>query len=328
MSSVFKWGVIAPGSIANRFAESVEAIDDACIVAVGSRDLDRSNRFSEKWNIETAYGSYEELVKDSQVQAVYISSPHRFHNEQIQLALNAGKHVLCEKPITVNAGELNALRILANEKNLFLMEAMKSRFIPTYQKLRYDWLANKRLGDIKRIEADFSFFAEYDPQNRLFNPELAGGSLLDVGIYPITLAYWVMGRKPDLIRGLCTKAETGVDLNGTVIMQWKSGALAILTMGVDTKDSRSATILGTIGMVELPIPFYAGESMIFRNENDCEIFEEKHKKNGFEFEIEESMRCIRAGLNESPQHPWSDNIEVMEIMDEIRAIWGISYPFE
>lgn len=328
MSEVFNWGILAPGNIAEKFAESVSSMNDTVIKAIGSRTREKAEVFAEKWSVERAYGSYRELVNDPDVHAVYISSPHRFHSGHILLALEAGKHVLCEKPITVNASELKSLIKVAGEKKLFLMEAMWSRFIPTYQKLKKEWLADGRLGRIKRIEADFSFSAQYDPHSRLFDPELAGGALLDVGIYPLTLAYWIMGRKPDRMSSLCGKAETGVDSSGTVLLQWDTGETAVLNMGVDVRGPRSAVILGTEGMIEMPMPFYGGEKIIFRNEKGEDIFEKKHIKNGFDYQIKEVIRCVREGLIQSPDHPWSGNIEVMEIMDEIRAGWEIKYPFE
>lgn len=328
MSEKFRWGIIAPGNIAEKFASSINSMEDAEIYAVASRSVSRAQEFASNWSVGKSYGSYLELVKDPQVQAVYISSPHRYHKEQIEMALNHGKHVLCEKPITVNAAEFRPLVELARKKGLFLMEAMWSCFIPTYQKLKKEWLAEGRLGEIRRIEADFSFDTVYDPAHRLYNPELAGGALLDVGIYPLNLAYWLMGRKPDRMVSLCSKAPSGVDASASVILQWDSGTSAVLHMGVNVKGPRAAGILGTRGMVELPMPFYGGERMIFRNEKGEELFERKHAGNGFDYEIREAMRCIDEGLMESPDHNWTGTLDILEIMDELRAEWGVRYSFE
>lgn len=325
MTKKIKWGVIAPGNIAQKFAESATALEEAEIVAVASRNPERAKEFAAKWSIPTTYDSYETLVNDPQVEAVYISSPHSFHAAQIVLALNAGKHVLCEKPITIRASQLQPLLELAEEKNLFLMEAMWSRHLPTYKKLK-EWIDSGKLGEIKRIEADFSFAMDFDPEHRLFNPALAGGALLDVGVYPLNLAMWIMGRKPDSHVSLCRKAESGVDAAATVTMQWDEGPMAILHMAIDVRGPRSAVVSGTKGMVEMPMPFYGGEKIIFRNEHGREVFEEKHFKNGFDWQIIEAARCISGGKKESPNHTWAGTLTNMELMDEIRAQWGVEYP--
>jgi dihydrodiol dehydrogenase / D-xylose 1-dehydrogenase (NADP) len=328
MAKTFKWGLMAPGNIAGKFAACVKAMDNTEIEAVGSRSTERARTFAEKWSIRKSYGSYRDVAEDPEVRAVYIASPHRYHKDQIRMTLNAGKGVLCEKPITVNAAELKELTSLAKEKGVFLMEAMWMRHLPALQKLKKEWLPKGKLGTIKRITADFSFVAPSDPQGRLYNPELAGGALLDAGIYPLSFAYWLVGRKPDEMISLHEKGSTGVDTHEEILMKWHTGETAVLTVAIDTKGPRTASVLGTAGAVELPNPFFGAQSILFLNEKGKESLSLPFDINGFEYEIREAMRCIGKGLLESPEHTWSETMDMMEIMDELRTQWGLRYSFE
>lgn len=322
-----RWGILGPGIIAHKFVAGLSVIPDAEVVAVGSRSKDRANAFADEYGIRHRYGSYQELASDPDVDVIYVATPHTFHKEHTLLCLNAGKPVLCEKPMAVNAQEVAEMIQVAREKNLFLMEAMWTRFLPVWVKVR-ELLADGVIGEPRMLAADFGFRAPIDPEHRLFNPSLAGGALLDVGVYTVSLAFMVFGRAPDDIATLAHLGETGVDEQGAYIFRYENGELAVLTSAVTTNTPQEARIMGTEGSIYVPNFWQATSLRLEIPGMEPENVELPSSGNGYNFEALEVMRCLRAGKQESDTMPLAESLEIAEIMDRIRANWGLKYPME
>ena len=324
---IIRWGILAPGSIAKKFVTGLKGADGAVAVAAGSRDLGRAQKFCAEYNIPKAYGSYEELVKDPDVDAVYIASPHPFHKEHALLCLRNNKAVLCEKPFTVNAKDAEEIIKLARERKVFCMEAMWTRFLPHMRQVR-KWIDQGAIGEVQRLTADFSFRSGWNPEGRLLNPALAGGGLMDVGIYVTSLAYLTMRDKPSVIKSFAQIGATGVDEQAGIIFGYKNGSMATITCGVRVKGSHAAEIIGTEGTIEIPTCFWNGTTAILKAGNVVSRFEQAHKSNGYEFEADEVAACLREGKTESAIMPLSETLDIMKTLDEIRGQWGLRYPFE
>ncbi|MCP4403261.1 MAG: Gfo/Idh/MocA family oxidoreductase, partial [bacterium] len=222
MKKTIDWGIIGCGWIANKFAESAAVLDGVKVIAAASRTPDKAEAFAKKHSIQHAYSDYAELLKNDDVDAVYVATTHNFHYQNVKQVLEADKPVLCEKPFTVNAREMKSLIALAEHKQLFMMEAMWTRFLPAIEQLRM-WLAEESIGTIKQVRATFGFRFPFDPNHRLFNPDLAGGALLDAGIYPLSFANMVMKHKPVEVKALGEIGSTGVDEQSSYILRYESG---------------------------------------------------------------------------------------------------------
>ncbi len=326
MSEPIRWGILGPGNIAHRLAEGVRALPDAKVLAVGSRSIERANAFADKWEIPRRYGSYEDLVADSELDIIYVATPHPFHAPCSLLAIEAGKAVLCEKPFTVNASEARQVVEAARHKGVFVMEAMWTRFFPLMARLR-DIVAAGEIGEVRLIHADFGFRAGFNPEGRLFSPALAGGGLLDVGVYPISLASMLLGT-PNRVSGLAVVGETGVDESAAITLGYPSGALASLTTGVRITTPHLAIICGTDGSIHIPSPWWVPERMTVRRGRGTVEYSEPKIASGFEYEAAEAGRCLREGLKESPILPLDESVAIMDTMDQLRALWGVRYPME
>jgi predicted dehydrogenase len=321
----FRWGILAPGHIAEKFAEAVAVIPDAAVTAVGSRDRGRAETFAARHAIPRAYGSYAELVADPDLDAIYVASPHSHHRDGVLLALAAGKPVLCEKPLGATLAHASAMIDAARRSNLFLMEALWTRFLPALATAR-GWIDAGRIGTLRRLEADFSFRCGWNPESRLLNPALAGGGLLDVGIYVLALAQWAFGSLPDPAASSAAIGETGVDEQAAMIFQWPDGAQAVLTCGVRTSGTAHARLAGTDGSIDIP-SFFDAQEVILHADGKEERIRTPHLKNGFEYEILEAMACIRGGRLESPVLPWRESLRLAEVLSRLIDHWGIRYPF-
>ncbi len=326
MADTIRWGIIGPGSIAHRFAEGITAVPDATLAAIASRTPERAQSFGDKWNVPKRYNAYEDLVADPEIDAVYVSTPHPYHAPCSLLAIEAGKPVLCEKPFTVNAAEARRVAAAARKKGVFAMEAMWSRFFPIMARLR-QIVADGSAGEVRLVHADFGFRAGVNPESRLFSPALAGGGLLDVGVYPVSLASMLLG-KPDRVTGVATLGETGVDESAAIALGYPSGALASLTTGIRVNTPHTAVICTTEGSISFPAPWWVPERMTVKVGRSSAEYHEPKQASGFEYEIAEASRCIRAGLTESPILPLDETIAVMDTMDQLRALWGVRYPME
>ncbi len=321
-----RWGIMGCGGIAHRFAAGVAAADGSILAAVASRTPGKASQFAAKYQVATFFGSYEELAARSDIDAIYVATTHNYHYECVKLALEQGKAVLCEKPFTVNAREAKKLIALARSRKLFLMEGMWTRFLPAIVQTR-EWLAEKRIGEIRRIRADFGFKMPFDPKHRLFNPDLAGGALLDAGIYPLSFASMVMNSRPASIRASAEIGSTGVDEQSAYLLTYPHGALAVLTSAVNTEIDCSAIIYGTKGKIVLPSRFLAAavtELSIDGKPADVRKMPFPVEE-GFSFEIEAAASCIRNGETESPVMPPAESLELMETIDEIKHQLGLVY---
>lgn len=324
--NTINWGILGPGSISTKFAQGLKEVPDARITAVGSRDLDRAKVFADNFNAPNAYGSYEALVADPDVDVIYIGTPHSFHKDHTLLCLNAGKHVLCEKPFAINAAEAQEMVTFAREKKLFLMEAMWSRYLPTLVKVR-ELIADGAIGDLRMVQADFGFRAGVNPEGRLFKPALGGGALLDVGIYPLSLAHMVLGT-PDRITSMAELGSTGVDEQTAFILGYDSGPIAVLSTAIRTNTPHEATIIGTSGWIKIHSPWWISDILTLKTDGQVQMISCPFVGNGYNYEAVEAGDCIRAGKTESDIMPLDETLALIKIMDQIRAQIGLKYPME
>lgn len=324
-----KWGIIGCGGIAHMFADSLAVLDNGTLLAGASRSPGRAQAFAEKHGMERVYTDYESLAADSDVEAVYIATTHNFHFENIKLCLENGKHVLCEKPFTVNAAQTETLRTLAHEKNLFMMEAVWARFLPAVVKLR-ELLDDGLIGEVRTVMGHFSINGfGFNEQHRLRNKALAGGALLDLGIYPITLATMVFGEQPTRIQSSAVLGDTGVDDRSFYLFDYENGCRAELSSSFMHHAPVEGVVCGTEGYIRVPGFPGAQELHIYRGGGEPEILKLPYSEGeGFVFEIAHAMECIAAGKLESHILPLSETLAVMQTMDTLRAQWGLVYPGE
>ena len=322
-----RWGILGTGAIAAAFAIALRQVTDATLFAVGSRSQTSADDFAQTHDVGRAFASYAELAADPDVDVVYIASPHTAHFEHTMLCLGAGKHVLCEKPFALNSTQTEQMVALAQHNGLFLMEAMWMRFIPLIIELRRRIEASE-IGQVRMIQADFGFRAPRNPHSRLFNPELAGGALLDLGIYPLAFSALLLGT-PTEITSLANIGTTGVDEQSAYVLKHEGGELSVLASALRTQTSMSAWVYGTDGRIHLPKQFWrAKEMVLYRNEMEPESIQLPYTGNGYQFEAQEVVDCLRAGKTESEIMPLRDSESLMGTMDTIRRQWGLTYPNE
>jgi len=318
MSGPLRWGLIGTGGIAATFAADLELTESGRVVAVGSRTIERAEAFAERFGVPNRHGSYESLVADDEVDAVYVATPHPMHRADAELALRAGKPVLVEKPFTVNAAEARELVALARERGLFLMEAMWTRFLPHVRRIR-ELLAEGALGEIVTVIADHGQWFAEDGEHRLFAPALAGGALLDLGVYPVAFASMVLG-PPAEIRCMVTPAFTGVDGQTSMLFGYPSGAQAVLTCTLAAKSPTRAAIVGTAARIEVEGDFYAPSSFTLTARSGEQVaFDGRQAGRGLRFEADEVARCLREGLLESPLMPLDESVAIIETMQAVLA---------
>ncbi len=321
-----RMGIFTAGNIACQMGRTVAAMDEVECVAVAARDEGRAAEFAKKYGFRRAYGSYEALAEDPEVELVYIGSPHSHHYEQAKLCLEHGKHVLCEKAFTANAAQAKELAALARERGLFLMEAVWTRFMPLAKTLR-SLLDRGAIGQVRLVTADLGFPLSHIPRMR--QPELAGGALLDLGIYPLTFASMVLGGRVTDARGVCVKTELGVDEQNSITLTYQGGALAVLHSSMTAQLDCRGVIAGTEGYLAVDqINNWTGISQFDKNGVFIERIPRPDQISGYEYEVRECLRCIREGLTESPVMPLAESIRLMELMDGLRKDWGIRFPFE
>ncbi len=316
------WGLIGPGRFAREFAEELANHERARTVAVASRNRERAERFAEDFGFERACDDYADLVNDPEVDIVYVVVPHVFHHEIASLALDAGKAVVCEKPLTPTAENTRTLCRSAREKKVFLMEAMKTGFLPAIKQAR-QWIADGAIGEPRLLKADFCFFGPEDPADRLMNPDLAGGCILDVGIYPIYLSFHLLGPVASLA-ATGHLAETGVEDTAAIALRHENGACASLTASFRAPENMDAEILGSRGRIRLPKFHAAVSAELILEDGSHETF---HDDSGgmVAAEIGAVMDALDAGEIECPGHLHEDSIKLAELMDEaLRQVRGDS----
>lgn len=322
-----RWGILGTGSIAAQFARGLAELNDARLVAVGSRTADAAAAFAQTFGVARSHASYAALANDPDVDVIYIATPHSLHKENTLLCLEAGKAVLCEKPFAINAQEAAEMIIAARSRGLFLMEAMWTRFLPHMARLR-ELIAAGTIGELRMLQADFGFRASFDPQSRLFDPALGGGALLDVGIYPVSLASMLFGA-PTRIASMASLGETSVDEQSAMLFGYADGQLAILSQATRTSTPHEALLLGTSGRIRVHSSWWRATTMTLSVvSKPDELIEVPAPGNGYNYEAAEVGRCLRAGLTESPTMSLDETLAIMRTLDAVRAQWGLRYPGE
>ncbi len=320
-----RWGIAGPGFIANKFAQAVRNAEGAELVAVASNSKERGEAFAEKYGIAHVFSSYEEMAKSDAVDAVYVSTPHSFHKSCAEVFLREKKHVLCEKPICVNAAQAVALQKTAIDNGVFLMEAMWTRFLPAVREA-CRIAASGEIGEVRGVRADFCYASTPQEEAKLFDPTMAGGSLLDVGIYGLHFADMVLG-EPKSITAVAQMLPE-VDGHTDLLLQYESGAIASVSSAIVVQKPEDGYIYGSKGYIHLPC-FYGANELYVHVGNDAPRHIKKPSiGNGFEEEIMEVCACIRAGKTQSDVHPMSQSIKILKQMDAIRAQIGLRYPLE
>ena len=324
--SNFSWGILGPGGIAQAFAKDLTFIEGHTIGAVGSRSIANAEKFANTFG-GTAYGSYEELVADSSIDAIYVATPHPAHHDNVILALNAGKPVLCEKPFSVNAKQAQAMVDAAAKNKVALMEAMWARFLPHYAKVR-EIVASGVLGPILSIHADHGQRLADQGIARLVDPQLAGGALLDLGIYPISFAHMILGN-PTSITSKAVMTDRGVDAQTSMIFSYDNGAQAVLTTTMIEQTPCRAVVAGLQGWLEIDRTFYNPASMrVILNDGSVTEYPSAYTGHGLREQAESFKHIVQSGAVESKVLTWKDTVDIMKSMDTVRSQIGLRYSFE
>ena len=324
MENKINWGIIGPGRIAHKFAKDLAKLPDAKLFAVASRSLDRAQEFARQYQAPHAFGSYEDIVNCPGLDVVYIATPHTGHYENTLLCLQHKIAVLCEKPMAVNPRQVERMILEARQQDTFLMEAIWTRFIPTHRKM-WELIDQGVIGKVLSVKADFGFKPEYNPESRLFNKELAGGSLLDIGIYPIFLAMNLLG-KPDDIHAIAHLGETGVDEEVGILFKYDSGQMAHLHSSIRSETKTEAFIYGEKGTIYLHSRWHEPSSMsLLLHGASPQYFNFDYDLIGYGYEAQEVMRCLRAREKESPDLPLSFSGDLMDVLFSIRHQVGLQY---
>jgi predicted dehydrogenase len=326
-----KWGIIGAGNIAEKMADALHLNPDSEIVAVASKSVSRAQSFAEKNGVPKAC-SYDDIANDDDIDVIYVATTHNFHFENAMLALEHGKHVLVEKAFTVNTREAETLARTAEERNLFLMEAIWVRFLPSIKLLK-KIIVEGAIGEVKQFNISFGNFVSPKYEKRLKDPALAGGVTLDMGIYPISFVCYMLGEQPSEVKSMTRFSGLGVDEIADYMFRFPSGCFAVINTSFNLLMNNSAMIYGSRGYIEFPdFPF--GEKFYIHTHNgtnEIKTTEEIIKKNhinGFIYQVEEVVLCIREGKTESRIIPVEETIAIMELMDKMRAEWGFKYAFE
>jgi predicted dehydrogenase len=320
-----RWGVLGTGGIASTFAGDLPRVAGAELAAVGSRSKDSAAAFAERHGFARAHGSWAELANDDQVDVVYVATPHAAHYAAAMACLGGGKPVLCEKPLTLDLASSARLVQEARTRGLFLMEAMWMRCNPAVRRIA-ELVADGAVGDVVMVHADFGIAGPFEATHRLRAPELGGGALLDLGVYPLNLAHLILG-VPATVRSWAQLTAEGVDGTTGMLLGYESGAVAALTCSISGASRNAASITGTRGRIDLPPPFFVPRSFeLHRPGRDPEVVEFPFGGRGYQYEAEEVQRCLGAGLPESPLMPHTTTLEIMSLMDAVRDDVGVVYP--
>lgn len=327
MSKRLRWGILGTGWIAHQQVTDLLG-DGGIVTAVGSRSLGSAQAFAEQYAIPVAHGSYEDLVADTEVDVVYIATPHPYHAANAQLALNAGKHVLVEKPFTLNAAEAQAVVDLALARGLVVLEAMWTRFLPHMARIR-EIIAAGTIGEVRTLIADHNQDLPKDPLHRLNNPELGGGALLDLGIYPVSFSFDLFGG-PTVVKAISTPTATGVDRQTAILFGYPGGQQAVLHTALDTAGPNRAVVIGTVGRIEIDQVWYTptGFTVYDPQGEVLEKYTSDVPDRGMQFQARELERLVAEGPAVTDILPPAESVAVIETLDEIRRQIGLRYPAE
>lgn len=325
-----RWGIASTGRIAADFARALARVGDGELVAVASRTQERAEQFAARVGAPQAHGSLSSMLGNDGVDVVYVASPHSEHAAQSVAALEAGKHVLVEKPFTLDLAQAERVVAAARLSGRFLMEALWSRFLPAYSRLK-ELVRNGEIGEVRGVQASFGFPAPPDPSRRLLDPVLGGGALLDLGIYPVHLASWLLGPPRD-VAAVATFGPTGVDVDTAISLGWEAGAVATAHVSLTTWLPTTGLVLGADGWVELPLPHHHPETLTVHRHpaggRGLERVEEQWPVggDGLRYEIAHVHDCLAQGLAQSPVLPWVDSLSMMATLDRVRSQIGLLYP--
>ncbi len=326
MEPKIRWGILGAGKIAKKFASDLHWVANAELRAIGSQDAARGAEFAKTFNIPLVFNSYNELASSPEVDVIYVATPHGFHHEHVLLCLHRGKAVLCEKAFALNSRQLQEMVNVARQKKIFLMEAFWTKFIPQYQMVR-QMIDRGDIGDIKFIQADFGFKAATPTPERLIDPLLGGGSLLDIGIYPVFLAVSLLGKPVD-VQATMTAYSTGVDESCVATLRFQNGAVAALSSTLAADTPTEAVIAGSEGRIYMKNRFHnpVGSVELVKQKDQVVSIDVKREEGfGYQFEARHVGECLQKGLSESPVMSLSDSLLLMETLDRIRAAAGIRY---
>ena len=325
MKDTVRWGILGTGGIARAFALGLKHAPGAVLAAVGSRTLENAQTFARELGIEQAYGSYQELADAPDVDIIYIGTPHPMHAENALLALGGGKAVLCEKPFTMNRVEAGEVVALARAKGLFLMEAMWTRFMPALAEVKRI-MASGEIGSITQVHADFGYSATLDPEHRVNKLELGGGALLDLGIYPLSIACALLG-EVESVRAQAVYTDTGVDATTAFTMKHTGGTLSVCSCSMRARSASELIVSGTGGSIRMHRMFHLAERITVElQDGSSRTIPTPYLGNGYTHEAIEAGRCLREGWLEHPWMTLDDSLTLMSLLDEIRGQIGLRYP--
>lgn len=322
------WGILSTGTIAKRFAATMKQRTDACsLLAVASRHKDSAEQFAQTYNIPNTYGSYLDLVQDPDVDIIYIATPHSLHYENAKLCLEHGKNVLCEKSFTVNAAQASELFRIAREKGLFIMEAFWTKFLPAFTLLK-ETVAKGAIGDITHFRAQYGFAPQGARYVRKFDPQLAGGTLLDIGVYAIGVACMLLGYQPKHMHSCAIMGEYGTDQFDSIMLEYEAGISAHLITTIGTQLDTQAVLFGTKGHIVLPNFTGLQNFTVFPADGASYTLEAPFEIDGFEYQIREAEQCLLTHKRESSIMTHENTLDVMNLMDQARSAWKLTFPCE
>ncbi|QGY42664.1 gfo/Idh/MocA family oxidoreductase [Maribellus comscasis] len=326
MNKKYNWAILGCGKIARKFSSDLKLLSNANLYATASRSLKKAQDFANEFGFEKAYGSYEEMLADPQIDAVYVATPHSFHHEHAILCLKNKKAVLCEKAFAINKKEAEEMVACAKENNTFLMEAFWTMFQPSFVKAM-EVIRSGELGKLKLVRSDFAFNGEFNPDNRLYNVALGGGSLLDIGIYPVFAALTSLG-KPELLKTLVDFSSTGSEETISMIFKYKDGEMANLTSSFASLSPTQTEYWFENGyMILNPRWFTPTNITVKKNGEDEQILHSGHEKGwGYQYEAAHVMECLDAGKIQSGRMSWQMSLDLMETLDRVRIDAGIFFP--
>jgi len=326
MNDTIGWGILGPGKIAQSFASDLKLVKDGKLVAAASRSIERAQTFASQYDATYAFGSYEELFACDEVDVIYIATPHTGHMEWAIKAMQAGKHVLCEKPLGINIAEVMQMITVAKENEVFLMEALWSRFNPSIKKVK-QLIEDNYIGNVGYLHADFAFYGlDRDVNSRILNVDLAGGSILDIGIYPIFLAYLILG-KPKSIQAVSNFHEKGAEVQTSMIFNYED-AQAILYSGLTSNSELRAEIQGSTGAIYIDPRWHETQGFVIVKEGEEERNDLPTTGKGYAHEIEEVHKCLKEGKLQSDRWSHQNSVDLINLLDEVRRQSGVVFPFE
>jgi predicted dehydrogenase len=324
MNTRINWGIIGLGKIAHSFASDLQLSKNSTLYGVASRNIEKAERFSKKYNSVTYYNSYEELTKAPEIDVIYVANPHTSHFENTMMCLKNGKAVLCEKPLGINSVEVKTMLNEARSKKLFLMEGLWTRFIPATEKV-IKLLKEDTIGDVIFIRADFGFKGDQNPEGRLYNKKLGGGSLLDIGIYPIYLSLLTLGFPKD-VKAMARMTQTEVDSYCAILFDYENSSKAILESTFEADTPTEAYIYGSKGALKMHSNFHHSEKIsLYQNGKLMEAFNMEYQGNGYLYEIEEVNGCLMRKVTESSKLPQSLSLNLITLIDRVKDEIGLSY---